>query len=248
MTAPRTPLEHLPGPRIPLWRRTLRYWISRSLCWVLARAWLRLRVEGRENLPRGPAVYCFNHMNWADPFILFATLPMRPRLFFFGPKEEDMSVGGRNRLMNWTASSVPYKPGKNDLLEAARAVRDVFAFGGVLAIAGEGRIHLHESEVLPLNEGPAYFALRSGVPVVPVAINGSSWIRFGGRIRVRIGAPIPVEGRSTREAIADLTERTHAALSALVADHQDSPEPGPIARRVTELFTEWPEGRRPPLD
>ena len=34
-------------------------------------------------------------MNWMDPFVLMATLPMKPRLYFFGPKEEDMGVGGR---------------------------------------------------------------------------------------------------------------------------------------------------------
>ena len=51
-----------------------------------------------------------------------ATLPMRPRLSFFGPKEEDMGVGGRNRLMAWTGTTIPYKPGKNDLLEATRKV------------------------------------------------------------------------------------------------------------------------------
>ena len=42
-------------------------------------------------------------MNWSDPFILMAILPFRPRLYFFGPKEEDMAVGGRNRLMSGRA-------------------------------------------------------------------------------------------------------------------------------------------------
>jgi 1-acyl-sn-glycerol-3-phosphate acyltransferase len=241
-------LDHLPGPRIAPWRRIVRYWAARLVVWVLVRGWLRVQVEGRDRLPPGPAVLCFNHMNWADPFLLMATLPMRPRLFFFGPKEEDMTVGGRNRLMLWTGTAVPYKPGKNDLLEATRAVRDVFAFGGALAIAGEGRIHRRESEILPLSEGAAYFALRSGVSVVPVAINGSSWLRFGGRIRVRVGVPIPAEGRPTRDAIASLTERTRAALLELVAGYPDPPEPGPLARRLTELFNDWPEGARPALD
>ena len=243
--AEREPFAHLPGPRIAPWRRTARYWISRLAVSAIVRAWLRIRVEGRGHLPGTPAVLCFNHLSWTDPFVLMATLPMRPRLFFFGPKEEDMAVGGRNRMMVWTASCVPYRPGKNDLLEATRAVRDVFAFGGVLAIAGEGRIHPRESEILALNEGPAYVALRSGVPIVPVAINGTSWIRFGGRVRIRIGAPIAPDGRPTRTAVAELTERTRLALLALVADHPDVREPGPVGRWMTELFNEWPEGTRP---
>ena len=63
----------------------------------------------------------------------------------------------------------------------------------MVAIAGEGRIHARESELLPLSEGAAYFALRSGVPLVPIAINGTSWLRFGGRVRIRVGEPILAE-------------------------------------------------------
>lgn len=235
----------LPGPPIHPWRRTVRYWLSRTVVWLLARAYVRLRVEGREHLPAGPAVYCFNHLNWADPFVLMATLPFRPRLYFFGPKEENMSAGGRNRLMLWTGTAVPYRPGKNDLLEATRRVRAVFAAGGVLAIAGEGRIHAGEAELLPLNEGAAYFALRSGVPIVPLAINGTSWLRLGRRVRIRIGEPIATSGRPTREAVAALTEETWARLHDLVAMHPDYRPPGPFGRWLTELFNDWPEGERP---
>src|SRR5204863_2873114 len=121
-------------------RRTVRTWISRSVAWVLARALFRPSLEDRGRLPAGPAIYCFNHLNWIDPFVLMATLPMRPRLLFFGPKEEDMTVGGRNRLMHWTGATIPYRPGKNDLLEATRKVHAAIASGHVVAIAGERRI------------------------------------------------------------------------------------------------------------
>jgi 1-acyl-sn-glycerol-3-phosphate acyltransferase len=241
------PAEHLPGPHIQPWRRTARYWVSRLVASAVVRAYLRLGVEGRERLPAGPALYCFNHLNWIDPFVLMAILPMRPRLYFFGPKEEDMAAGGRNRLMSWTGAAVPYKPGKSDLLEATRRVRAVFASGAVLAIAGEGRIHAGEADLLPLSEGAAFFALRSGVPLVPIAINGTSWLRFGGRIRVRIGAPIPTHGRATREAVADLTWRAWTALHDLVAGQPDLPRPGRVGQWVTERFNDWPEGARPPV-
>ncbi len=234
----------LPGPKVNRYRRTARYWISRSVVAVLTRAYLRIRVEHRDRLPRGPAIYCFNHLNWVDPFILMATLPFRPRLWFFGPKEEDMATGGRNRLMTWTGTAIPYKPGKNDLLEATRNVSAVIGSGGVVAIAGEGRIHVRESDLLPLSEGAAYFALRSGVPLVPLAINGTSWVGFGRRVRVQVGDPIEVSGRPSREAVATLTTEAWTALLALVADAPDLPEPGRFGRWLTERFNEWPEGSR----
>lgn len=241
MTRPTT----LPGTPIHPARRAIRYWLTRVVSWLAVRAYLRPRLEGRERLPRGPAIYCFNHMNWTDPFVLVAILPSRPRLYFFGPKEEDMAVGGRNRLMTWTRTTVPYRPGKNDLLEATRQVSAVLASGAALAIAGEGRIHASEHELLPLQEGPAYFALRSGVPLVPIAINGTSWLRLGRRIHVVVGEPLPVTGRPTREAVDDLTARCWSALHALVADRPDFARPGPIGRWITEVFNDWPEGERP---
>ncbi len=220
-----------------------------TFSWLAVRAVFRVRVEGRDRLPVGPALLCFNHQSWSDPFVLMATLPWRPRLYFFGPKEEDMATGGRNRIMKWTGTAIPFRPGKNDLIEATRRVGAILDGGGVVAIAGEGRIHAGEGELLPLNEGAAFFALRSGVPLVPVAVNGTSWLTFGRRVRVRIGEPIPVDGRPTREAITELSATTWTALHGLLADYPD-PTPPPAGSawyRFTEMFNEWPDGGRPRL-
>ena len=155
-----------------------------------------------------------------------------------------MAVGGRNRIMSWTGTTIPYKPGKNDLLEATRRVAAVIESGGVVAIAGEGRIHVRESELLPLSEGAAYFAMRSGVPLVPVAIHGTSWLHLGGRITVEIGDPVVTAGRPSRDAVAEATLRLTAALGAMVAHAPEVSRPGRFGRWVTERFNEWPEGSR----
>lgn len=211
---------------------------------ALTRGYLRIRLVGRQRLPPGPAIYCFNHLGWADPFVLMAVLPFRPRLFFFGPKEEDMRVGGRNRVMRWTGTAIPYRPDKDDLLGATRRVGAVVSAGGVVAIAGEGRIHASESELWPLNDGAAYFALRNRIPIVPIAINGTSWLRFRGRVTVRVGEPIPVGDRPSHEAIEALTRQTSDALRAMVRDAAEVPVPGRFGRWVTDRFNDWPEGSR----
>jgi 1-acyl-sn-glycerol-3-phosphate acyltransferase len=225
-------------------RRTIRYYLSRIVVSVLARGWLRFQVDGGERLPNTPAIYAFNHLSWVDPFVLMATLPLRPRLSFFGPREEDMQAGGRNRLMLWTGSAIPYKPGKNDLLEATRRVGTVISAGGIVAIAGEGRIGAIEQRLLPLNDGPAYFALRSRVPLVPIAINGTSWLRFGARVRVRIGEPIVGEGRPDRAAVEAMSATLRERIEAMLADAPTPRRSGRAAAWMTERFNEWPEGSR----
>ena len=235
----------LPGGDVAGWRRSLRYWSTRLAVAAVTGAYLRVRVEGLDRLPPGASLLCANHESWADPFVLMAGLPGRPRLYWFGPKESDMSRGARNRLIVWTGSAVPYKPAKTDLREATRRVGAVFDAGGRLLIFGEGRIHALEGELLPLAEGAVFFAMRSGVPIVPVAIGGTSWLAFGRTVRVRVGEPLVPEGRPTREAVDRLTARLWCRLFDLVRDDPVRPPPGPFGRWLTALFDEWPEGVRP---
>jgi 1-acyl-sn-glycerol-3-phosphate acyltransferase len=227
----------------PAWHASL----ARLVMSGVVRTTLRLRVEGIERYPGRPAVICFSHQSWFDPFVLVAALPGRPRISFFGPKEADMSIGWRNRLMSWIGWPVPFHPAKDDLIGSTRRVGRVLERGHVLLIAGEGRIHVGEGNLLPLSDGPAYFALRSGVPLVPVAVNGLGWIAFGRTVRVRVGEPIPASGRPTRENVDALTARCTADLRALIADFPDRRPPGPFWQRVTELFNDWAEGSRPPV-
>lgn len=207
-----------------------------------------MRVEGLERLPAGPAVICFNHLNWADPIFIIAALPGDPRVFFFGPQQEDMSRGFRNRLMEWCGIAIPFKPGKRGLVSATRRVDEIGCAGGSIAIAGEGRIHAGESDLLPLVGGAAHFALRLGLPLVPLAVNGTSWLTFRGRVRIRVGEPLlpprPI-GHPTEEAVAELTAQAWSSLSRLVDDFPDKRRPGRFARWLTEIFNEWPEGSRP---
>jgi len=57
--------------------RVLRGLVA-SIAWAVMRFAFRLRVEGRENLPRqGPFLVCPNHASYLDPFAVGAALPRR---------------------------------------------------------------------------------------------------------------------------------------------------------------------------
>jgi 1-acyl-sn-glycerol-3-phosphate acyltransferase len=227
--------------------RPFRYRLVRAFCWITVRVITRLRVEGREHVPAGPVIYCANHQNWADPIVLLGALPRYPRLALFGPKEADMRIGPRNRLISWAGVAVPYKPAREDMLDTTRRVQACLDAGWSMVTFGEGRIHAGERVLLPLAEGPAYFALRARVPIVPLALNGTSWLGFGRTVRVRYGRPLMPEGRPNRATVEALTVRIADALTELVADFPDRRPPGRFGRWLTELFNDWPEGERPPV-
>jgi 1-acyl-sn-glycerol-3-phosphate acyltransferase len=223
------------------WRRVIRYRLVRLALAFVIRAYVRLRAEHLERLPAAPYLICFNHLNWTDPFMILVVWPPSPRVFFYGPREQDMGVGARNKLIGWVGTAVPFKPAKSDLLTSTRRAVAVLHAGQVLAIAGEGTVGIDENDILPLNEGAAYFAIRARVPIVPVAINGTRWLRFGKTIRVRVGEPIRTEGlRADRPTVEALTARLRNQLRVMVADYRDTREPGRFGRWLTERFNERP--------
>ncbi len=225
-----------PEPAGRLKRAFIRYGIRFFL-----RCYLRVRREGWDRIPAdSPHLLIFNHPNWADPFLIAAYWPASRPLFIFGPREEDMRAGWRNRLISWGRMAVPFKPSRTDLIDTTRRATGVLKAGYVLAIAGEGRLSDREGEVVPLEDGPAYIALRSSVPIVPLAIIGTRWLRFGKRITLRVGEPLAVAGRADRASVARLTSELESTLNALLAGAPQEGPPGPLGRWLTDVFNERP--------
>lgn len=227
----------------------VRYHAVRLVLATLAHAYVRFRYEGVENIPDEPYVLCINHPSWLDPIVLVAAWPDTRRLSIFGPREADMTVGLRNALINWTRRGVPFKPRGADVLDATRRAAAVLRRGDLLVVAGEGRLSDEENRILPLETGVAHFAMLARVPVVPCAIVGTRWVRFGGTVRFRIGEPIRAPGRGGgRKAAAVLTRHIQAGLQALLDGVQPSSPPGPFGRWLSERFNDRPwlaEGKSP---
>ena len=237
-------IRSLPRGDLSPFQRAFRHWVSRSLAGLLIRVWFRVEVVGGERFLREPALYAFSHLNWTDPLLLLATFPSRPRLYFYGPKQEDLRTGRRNRMMWWTTIPIPFSPSKDDLLTSVRRAQAVFDSGGSLGISAEGSIHVHEGDLLPFEEGAAYLALRAGVPIVPVAISGTSWARFRGKAIVRIGEAIPTGERPTRQVVARYTALSWHAVRSMVDGDTDVQPPGRFGRWLTDLFNDWGPGGR----
>jgi 1-acyl-sn-glycerol-3-phosphate acyltransferase len=204
------------GPRDLSVEVTPRYRFMRGIDLLLVRALFEIRTEGLERWPPAPFCLVLNHHNGWDPMLALAAIPEAPRVTWFGPKEADFSRGFRNRLMAFYGGVIPYNPEKTTLTSAVRAVRRVFAAGGVLGIFAEGTVGFRETELLPFEDGAVAFAAASGVPIVPCAIVGSTFMWFRKRVVFRYGDPIPTAEARGREARAALDQQVRAAMLALM--------------------------------
>src|SRR5262245_25372080 len=235
----------LPRGDISPFQRWFRYRFAWGLASILMRPWFRIEVVNPERLLKGAGVYAFNHLSWMDPLVLVASLPKKPQLYFYGPKQENLRAGARNRFMWWTAIPIPFSPKKDDLRRTIRWTQAVFDTNSALVIAPEGTIHVHEGDLLPFQDGASYLALRAGVPIVPVAITGISAAFFRGRILVRIGEPIETAGvRPSRQNVARFSALTWHAIRSMVDGDRDLPRPGRLGRFLTDLFNDWGPGGR----
>lgn len=231
MTVERQP----PGP--------LRYHLVRLVLKAVTSAYVRTRVVGAERIPaQGPYILCFNHPSWLDPIFLAAHWPDRERIqYVFGPREQDMTTGLRNRLIAWTRRDVPFKPRGEDVIDATRRAVAVLRTGACLAIAGEGRLSDHEGEVLPLEAGLAHFSRLAGAPIVPVALVGTRWISFGSRVEIRIGRPVqPADFGPGKAGLREMTDAVWTELADQLADVEDREPPGWLGRTISDAFNERP--------
>jgi 1-acyl-sn-glycerol-3-phosphate acyltransferase len=204
------------GPRELSVEVTTRYRVMRWLDVLVVRLLFDIRAEGLDRWPPAPFCLVLNHHNGWDPMLALAAIPETPRVTWFGPKEADFSHGFRNRVMAFVGGVIPYNPEKTTLTSAVRAVRRVFAAGGVLGIFAEGTVGFRETELLPFEEGAVAFAAASGVPIVPCVIVGSTFMWFRKRVVFRYGEPIPTADTRGREARDELDRQVRAAIEALL--------------------------------
>ncbi len=220
-----------------------RYQAVRLVLKAVASAYVRTTVDGAENVPpTGSYIICFNHPSWLDPIFFAAFWPDGARLLYvFGPREQDMSTGIRNRLINWTRRGVPFKPAGQDVADVTRRAVRVLKTDACLAIAGEGRLSDLEGEILPLETGPAHFARLAHVPIVPAAIIGSRWVHFGSRVDFRIGEPVHPDGFGRgRAAARAMTDVVQVRLQGLLDGVEERDPPGWFGRTISDAFNDRP--------
>jgi cytidylate kinase len=201
------------------------YSATRGTLAGLLRGIFRMQISGRENIPRrGPVILAPNHRSLLDIPVAAATTK---RKVWFMAKEELFASKLSARVLG-RLGAFPVRRGRPDRTPLQRALK-LLAEGEVVGIFPEGtRRPMARFE--ELEEGFAYVALRSGAPVVPVAISGTEAVFPPGgklprpvKIRVAVGAPFRLgEGHTgvlprsrVREATATAAVRFTSLMNAL---------------------------------
>ncbi|WP_240627722.1 1-acyl-sn-glycerol-3-phosphate acyltransferase [Streptomyces scopuliridis] len=176
------------------------------------------RVLGAWRVPAsGPVILAVNHAHNIDGPMLMGTAP-RPVHFlikkeaFIGPLDPFLRAIGQLKVDRTVADRAA-------ITDALGVLRD----GGVLGIFPEGT--RGEGDFASLRAGLAYFAVRSGAPIVPVAVLGSTERRgrliralppLRSRVDVVFGDAFEAgdgTGRRTRKALDEATARIQERLT-----------------------------------
>ena len=196
----------------------LMYRVTRGVCVGFCRTWLRMRVEGLENVPRsGAYIVAPVHRSYIDtPIVCVITTR---RLRYMGK-----DTLWKHRWSAWFLSSLggfPVTRGTADR-EALKRCIEVLKGGEPLVLFPEGE-RKSGPIVKPLFDGAAYVAAKAGVGILPVGIGGSERVMKKGsnfiyprRIHLIVGPLIPPLGedgaRVPRAAITSMSAELHDEL------------------------------------
>ncbi len=172
---------------------------------AFSRLYLRLTIEGRENLPAtgGYVVAPGAHRSIVDTAVIAVT-PANTMFRFMGA-ENYFNTPGLGWFLRATGG-FPVERSTTDR-EAMRLAEDVLRSGEPLVIFPEATRH-SGPEVQPLKDGAAFIAARAGVPLVPIGIGGAerSWpkgkkILKPTRMSIIVGEPIYPAQRADGERV-----------------------------------------------
>jgi 1-acyl-sn-glycerol-3-phosphate acyltransferase len=199
----------------------LFYRFAKLVISLILFVWTRREVVGLENVPRrGPLILASNHVNLLDPPLLAVLLPRR--IVYMGKIElwKTPIIGPLYTL----AGFIPVRRFEGDVA-ALRKAEKVLQQNQVLGMFPEGT-RSRKPGLGRGQPGTAIIALRSGAPIVPVAVTGTegvavprSFFRIT-RVRVVFGKPfeLPKSRRLSTELVEQCTERIMKEIAVLLPE------------------------------
>ena len=195
------------------------FWIGRV--WsrgVLLSSGVRIEREVAAGLdPAGQFIFMPNHQRLYDIPAVIATLPVETRIMAKHSLFRVPVLGWALRLGGFIPVD---RKDRRHAKEAFAAATDRLRRGSSVLLFPEETRSL-DGRLLPFQRGGFLLALKSGLPVVPVGVEGTLSVRRRGewrirprRVAVRYGTPIDPRNYGLRRR-RELTERVQEAVSEL---------------------------------
>ena len=208
------------SPWLTLRRQVIRYTVR--LLFVL---FFRVKISGRENIPLGSAyLIAINHPSYYEPALVLSYWPELSEAV----AGHDVWERGLNGKVVAAFGSIPVKRGEYDrkVLDTMNAV---LASGRPLFIAPEGN-RSNQPGMQRAKAGVAYVVNRANVPVVPVAVKGTSNASLKDALKLKrpvlemfIGEPfylpeINGKGKDRREARQRAADEVMLQIAAMLPE------------------------------
>jgi 1-acyl-sn-glycerol-3-phosphate acyltransferase len=193
----------------------LLYWVVKGVLTPVLHASFRIRVEGRQHVPKqGPAILACNHRSFLDS--IFLPLVVRRRVTFVAKAEyfDDPKTAWFFRGVG----QIPIRREGGAASERAlETAMGVLQSGKVFAIYPEGT-RTRDGYMHRGHTGLARLAFRSAAPIVPVGMIGTDEVqpvdakmpKVGRTVTIRFGEPIDTarygERVDDRLALRELTD------------------------------------------
>ncbi len=214
-------------------KANLPYRLVRLVGIPLLRLCFHFDVTGHESIPRsGNYVVIANHLNWLDEFALLLLFPAEPRLHFLADPTILVTRKFQWWLVRSTGGYVPVVRERHGDKALFRHVDRCLEIGGAVAIFPEANYGPREGELMLFHKGFAHFAIKAGVPVIPVALSGTKDLWFRKPIKVVIGTPLPAAGTDP----AALTDLAFRKMKEMLPAYVEPPGRKLLRNRLTHLF------------
>ena len=193
---------------------------------IVKAAGIKLRTENTESVDRKQRyILIANHYSYFDIPCIFVAIPQPIR---FMAKISLFKIP----IFGWAIGRAGFIPidrknRKTAVKSFEKAVDRIRKGNTVVVFPEEGRSR--ERAMRPFQRGGFLLALRSGLPILPVAIDGTfdvysaraRWVKPG-PVTIKVGTPIPTEGLTVRDKDR-LLEETHAQITKMLYGEQLPP-------------------------
>lgn len=179
------------------------YGIGKYVFWFFLKILCRLKVEGRENLPKkGPFIITCNHFSYIDSLIIAAACRKR---FYIGAAKKKLLSSAFMRFFMRLLNTLVFETSENFIGQSVTLLQQghVMLIYPALGRSRDGKLQEFKTDI-------GKIILKSGVPVVPSFIGGSSEVMppdsgklKRGALSVRFGKALHFQDRSPVLSLED---------------------------------------------